>query len=195
MRLPWRRRPVGRSRRLLDLVGLRPGAVDDTDDLEVGRQVAVRAARRDHGSTAEVLAVVEELLDDEAEYAFVVGLLENLQNLASHGLDAFRPAGELSRLLGPRAAICWDTLTGFWTAVADWRVGAGEPLGEAGPLLAVENEHLRTLLWTANRSLPTGGKIGLADAVRYEKAVGSGIPGYSHIAVAQRTAGRLGVGT
>ncbi|MBD0695289.1 hypothetical protein [Streptomyces sp. CBMA123] len=188
MRLPWRRRPVGRSQRLLDLAGVKPGSVDDTDDLEVSRQVAFRAARRDHGATAEILAAVEELLEDQAEYGFVVAFLENLQNLASHRLDTFRPLDGIRPLLGPRSAICWDTVGDFWSAVADWRAGTGVPLESSARILGVENEQLRMLLWTTNRTLATGEKLGLADAVRYEKAVGSPIPGYSHIDVALRIA-------
>ncbi|MFF1792443.1 hypothetical protein ACFVX9_39015 [Kitasatospora sp. NPDC058243] len=190
MRIPWRRRQAGRSRRLLELAGVRPGSVDHSDDLDVCRQVAFRAARRDCGATAEVMLVVEELLNDEAEYEFVVALLENLQNLVSHGLDTFRSPDEMRLLLGPRSAICWDTVAGFWTAVADWRVGIGAPLEPAATLLDVQNENLRMLLWTANRTLSTGEKLGIADAVRYEKAVGSPIPGFSHIEVARRITGQ-----
>ncbi|MET7737646.1 hypothetical protein ABZT02_40995 [Streptomyces sp. NPDC005402] len=171
-------------------MGIKPGSVDDTDDLDVCRQVAFQAARRDHDATAEVLAVVEELLGDETEYEFVVTLLENLQNLVSHGLDTFRSPEEIHLLLGPRSAICWDTLADFWTAVADWRVRTGAPLESAAPLLGVQNEQLRTLLWTSNRTLATGEKLGIADAVRYEKAVGTPLPGYSHIAVALRSTGQ-----
>ncbi|MFD5466372.1 hypothetical protein ACFWIQ_26600 [Kitasatospora sp. NPDC127059] len=192
MRLPWRRRPVGRSQRLLDLAGVKPGAVDGTDDLEVCRQVAFRAARRDHGATAEILAAVEDLLADEAEYKFVVAFLEDLQNLASHGLDTFRPLDGMRPMLGPRSAVCWDTVTDFWSAVADWRAGTGVPLESSDRILGVENEQLRMLLWTTNRTLAGGEKLGLADVVRYEKAVGSPIPGYSHIEVALRIAARDG---
>ncbi|WP_344445380.1 hypothetical protein [Kitasatospora nipponensis] len=166
--------------------------MDDSDDLDVCRQVAFRAAQRDCGATAEVLVVVEELLKDEAEYEFAVTLLENLQNLVSHDLDMFRSPDEMCRLLGPRSAICWDTVTGFWAEVATWRVGTGAPLESATTLLGVQNESLRMLLWTANRTLPTGEKLGIADAVRYEKAVGSPIPGFSHIAVALRISGQGG---
>lgn len=190
MRIPWRRRPVGRSRRLLDIAGLGPGSVDSTDDLEVCRQVAFRAAQRDLAATAELLTVVEELLEDEAEYEFVIAFLENLQNLVSHGLDTLRPSDEVQALLGPGSAVCWDTVSGFWAAVADWRLRTGEPLESSAQILGVQNEQLRMLLWTANRTLATGEKLGIADAVRYEKAVGSPIPGYSHIAVALRITGQ-----
>ncbi|WP_327136367.1 hypothetical protein OG585_45755 [Streptomyces sp. NBC_01340] len=48
----------------------------------------------------------------------------------------------------------------------------------------------QVLLWTGNRTLSTGEKLGLAQAVRYEKANGASIPSYSHIAVALRSTGQ-----
>lgn len=71
--------------------------------------------------------------------------------------------------------------------MANWRAGSGVPLQPVAPLLGIKNEQLRVLLLTSNRTLPTGEKLGLADAVRYEKAVGSPIPGYNHIAIALRS--------
>ncbi|MER7669349.1 hypothetical protein ABTY61_12880 [Kitasatospora sp. NPDC096128] len=192
MRFPWRRRPVGRSAGLLDLAGVDPRSVDTHEDLDVCRQVAFRVARRDHGGAAEVLAFVEELLADEAEYVFAVTFLEDVQNLVSHGLDTFRSPEETRLLLGPRSAACWDTVAGFWAEVADWRATNGKPLDSSAAMLSAENEQLQLLLWTSNRTLPGGEKLGLADVVRYEKAVGSPLPGYSHIAVALNLAGRIG---
>ncbi|MBC2876436.1 MULTISPECIES: hypothetical protein [Streptomyces] len=174
------------------MAGVTPGSVDGTDDLDVCRQVAFRVARKGHSATVEVLSVVEDLLGEEAEYEFVVTFLEDLQNLVSHGLDVLRSADEIRLLLGPRNTICWDTLNAFWAAVADWRVRTGQPLQPAAPLLGVQDDHLRMLLWTTNRALPSGEKLGIADAVRYEKAGEPTIPGYSHIAVALRIAGQDG---
>ncbi|MCX5256913.1 hypothetical protein OOK27_22760 [Streptomyces canus] len=133
---------------------------------------------------------MEELLGDEANYEFVASLLENIQNLVSHGLDAFWSPDEVYALLGPRSAACWDTLTGFWTAVADWCARTGLSLEPVEPLLTIQNEQLKVLLWTGNRTLSTGEKLGLAQAVRYEKANGASIPSYSHIAVALRSTGQ-----
>ncbi|MFD4908252.1 hypothetical protein [Kitasatospora purpeofusca] len=179
MRFPWRRRPTAP-----------PAAPADTeDDLHLARQIAYRAAQRDHPSTVEILALGEEALVDEAGYALAVRVLENVQNLTSHGLDEFRSPEEIRTLLGPRSAIYWDTLTGFWSDVADWRRHNGAPMESSAPILAVENEELRLLLWTSNRTLPTGEKLGIADAVRYEKAVGASLPEYSHLAVALIAAG------
>jgi hypothetical protein len=190
MRIPWRRRPAGRSRRLLDAAGIGPGSTDDGNDQVVGREVAFRVAQRNSGAITEVLAIVEELLGDEPNHEFVVSLLENIQNLVSHGLDTFWSPDEVYALLGPRGAACWGTLTGFWTAVADWCARTGLPLEPVEPLLTIQNEQLKVLLWTGNRTLSTGEKLGLAQAVRYEKANGAPIPSYSHIAVALRSTGQ-----
>ncbi|MFE6750234.1 hypothetical protein ACFVGM_30585 [Kitasatospora purpeofusca] len=179
MRFPWRRRPTAPL-----------PAPDDTDnELHLARQVAYRAAHRDHPSTVEILALSEEALVDEAGYALAVRILEDVQNLTSHGLDEFRSPEDVRPLLGPRSAICWDTLTGFWNDVAEWRRHNGAPMESSAPLLAVENEELRLLLWTSNRTLPTGEKLGIADAVRYEKATGASLPEYSDLAAALRAAG------
>lgn len=190
MRIPWRRRSAGRSGRLLAAAGIEPKTVEDPDEPAICREIASRVARRDHGATVEVLAVAEELLEDEANYEFVVAFLEDLQNLVSHGLDTFRSPDEIRALLGPRSTVCWDTLTTFWTAVADWCALTNLSLEPAAPLLTIENEQLKTLLWTANRTLSTGEKLGLAQAVRYEKAGGAPIPGYSHVALALRRMGQ-----
>ncbi|MFD9442329.1 hypothetical protein ACFWBR_29840 [Streptomyces sp. NPDC060006] len=133
---------------------------------------------------------MEELLGDESNYEFVVSLLENIQNLVSHGLDTFWSPDEVYALLGPRSAACWGTLTGFWAAVADWCTRTGLLLEPVEPLLTIENEQLKVLLWTGNRTLSAGEKLGLAQAVRYEKANGVSIPSYSHIAVALRSTGQ-----
>ncbi|MFJ5270897.1 hypothetical protein [Streptomyces sp. NPDC088358] len=190
MRIPWRRRPAGRSRRLLDAAGIGPESADDGNDLVVGREVAYRVAQRNSGASTEVLTIVEELLGDEPNYEFVVSLLENIQNLVSHGLDTFWTPDEVYAQLGPRGAACWDTLAGFWIAVADWCARTGLPLEPVEPLLTIQNEQLKVLLWTGNRTLSTGEKLGLAQAVRYETANGASIPSYSHIAVALRSTGQ-----
>ncbi|MFJ8989080.1 hypothetical protein ACIRQH_01655 [Streptomyces sp. NPDC102279] len=190
MRMPWRRRSAGRFGPLLVAAGIKPGSVDESAELTVSREVAWRAARRDQLTTADILRVVEGMLRDEREYEFVVSVLEGIQNLVSHGLDAFRSPDEIHGLLGPRAAVCWDGLTGFWSAVAGWCALTGLQLESSAPLLTVENEELRMLLLTANRTLATGEKLGLAQAVRYEKAGGSPKPGYSHFALALERMGQ-----
>lgn len=190
MRISWRRRPAPRSQRLLDAAGLNPRALSDSSDFALCRDVAFRATQRDSGTIAAVLAVAEELLVDEANYEFVVSLMENVQSLVSHGQKAFWSEEEVTALLGPRSAVCWSSLADFWTAVATWCVRTGLSLESSEPLLSVQDEQLRTLLWTANRTLSTGEKLGLAHAVRYERAGETPIPGYSHIAVALRATGQ-----
>ncbi|MFB7381190.1 hypothetical protein ACFC6U_10345 [Kitasatospora purpeofusca] len=127
---------------------------------------------------------------DEHGYAPAVRVLENVQNLVSHGLDEFRSPEDIRPLLGPRSAICWDTLNGFWNDVAEWRLHNGVPMESSAPILAVENEELRLLLLTSNRTLPTGEKLGIADVVRYEKAVGASLPEFGHLAAALGVAGK-----
>jgi hypothetical protein len=55
---------------------------------------------------------------------------------------------------------------------------------------AEQNEQLRALLWTGNRTQLDGTKLGLAEAVRYEQAVGASILGFSHVVAALKTAGQ-----
>jgi hypothetical protein len=169
---------------------MKPGSLDDINDVAVCREVAFRAARRDFGATDEVLQAAEELLRNEADYEFVLSFLEDLQNLVSHGLDVLRSAGEVQAHLGTRSEVCWDTLTNFWTEVADWCARTGLPSEPVAPLLAIQNEQLKTLLWTGNRTHAGTEKIGLAHAVRYERSGGPAIPGYSHVTAALRATGQ-----
>ncbi|MFJ8799151.1 hypothetical protein [Streptomyces sp. NPDC102487] len=186
MRMPWRRRSAGRFGPLLAAAGIQPGSTDESAEPALSREVAWRTGRRDQVSTADILEVVEDMLGDERDYTFAVSFLEDLQNLTSHGLDTFRSPDEIRALLGPESAVCWDSLTEFWSGVADWCTLTGLPLESSAPLLTVENEELRMLLWSANRTLAGGEKLGLAQAVRYEKAGGSPLPEHSHIALALR---------
>lgn len=102
----------------------------------------------------------------------------------------FVSPAEVATLLGPRCTVCWTTLAEFWTAVANWCAQALLPLESSEKILSVQNEELQALLWTGNRTLPTGAKLGLAQAVLYEKAMGMPIPGFSHIAIALSSTGR-----
>jgi hypothetical protein len=138
---------------------------------------------------APTLAAAEELLAEESAYELVMAFLEDVQNLLSHRLPMFLPEEQIVELLGARSAVCWRTLGEFWAAVAAWCVDSRLPLKTSQEILSVENEQLRVLLWTGNRTLPDGSKLGLAEAVRYEKAGGGGIPGFSHVEVALRNLG------
>jgi hypothetical protein len=72
-----------------------------------------------------VLAAAEELLADEANYGFVVAILEDIQNLVSHRIETLCSAGEITAQLGPRCAVCWSTLADFWASVPTWCSQAG----------------------------------------------------------------------
>jgi len=107
-----------------------------------------------------------------------------MQNLAPHGIEEFRPPEEFVALLGPRCLEYWNAVAAFWVSVAQWCVSTQAPLKPGEQILSVQNEQLRALLWTGNRSLPAGTCVDLADAVRYEQAGGDAIPGYSHVMAA-----------
>ncbi|MEU0038115.1 MULTISPECIES: hypothetical protein [unclassified Streptomyces] len=67
---------------------------------------------------------MEELIRDEPNHEFVVSLLENIQNLVSHGLDRFWTPDEVYAQLGPRGAASWDTLADF---ASQWPIGVPVP--------------------------------------------------------------------
>jgi hypothetical protein len=189
MPTPWRRRTPSGPGRLLAAAGLDRKALTDTTDLTACREVAYHTAKQKTPAIEKTLAAAEELLLDQANYEFVLAFLEDLQNLVSHGLEDFVTPGQVTALLAPKSLACWTSLAEFWTAVAAWCDQAELPLDPNERLLAVKNEQLRTLLWTSNRTLPTGQKLGLAHVVRYEKAGQPPLPGYSHIAAALDTFG------
>jgi hypothetical protein len=136
-----------------------------------------------------VLSAAEQLLSEEANYGFVVAFLEDVQNLVSHHLETLCGPQEITSGLGPRCATCWSTVADFGESAGAWRGQAGMATESSDKLLSVHNDQLRQLLWTANRTLADGSVLGLADAVRYEKAGGTSIPGYSHVAAARNIAG------
>ena len=190
MRLPWRDRLTGRSQRLLQAAGIDRRSVRDVAEVGVCRDVAYRVTQQGSGRVGAVLAAAEEFLTDEANYGFVVAFLEDVQNLVSHRIETLCSAGEITMQFGPRCAVCWSTLADFWASVATWCSQAGIALESSEKIVSVQNDELRALLWTANRTLPDGSKLGLAEAVLFEKAGGAPIPGYSHIAAAMKITGQ-----
>jgi len=183
MRLPWRRRELTAAQRLLSAAGIEHRAADHLPDA-VGVDVAYRAAHRGAGTIVQVLAVAEELVADEANYDLVLSLLEALQNLVSHRSESFLLPEEIESQLGERSLVCWHMISTFWEAVADWSREALPPLESNAAIRGIQNDQLRAILWTTDRSLPTGQKIGLPEAVRYEKAGGTSFLGYGHISIA-----------
>jgi hypothetical protein len=183
MRFRWGRRPPPGAR-LVRAAGIDRRSVGQATDFELAREVAFRVMRPGSGAVVPTLSVAEELLSDESAYEFVVTFLEQVQNLVSHRMPAFLSAEEVVKSLGPKCAMCWTALTDFWAAVERWCVDNRLPLKSSEEILAVENVRLQALLWTGNRTLSAGAKLGLADALKYEKAGGAGLPGFSHIAAA-----------
>ncbi|MFI9386480.1 hypothetical protein [Kutzneria sp. NPDC052558] len=183
----WGRRPSP-GRRLAKAAGIR--ANRGAADLDLSREVAFQVMRPGSSAVARVLAVTEELLSDESAHEFAMSFLEQVQNLVSHRLPTFLPPEEVVQSLGPRSSACWATLTDFWAAVETWCLENRPPLKPRESVLRVHNTELQAMMWTSNRSLPAGSKIGVADALRYEKAGGAGLPGFSHLtAVLNNTTG------
>jgi hypothetical protein len=179
-------RPTGAPERLLQAASIDRRSLRDTGELGICREVAFRVTHRGSSRLDAVLSTAEQLLLQEANYAFVVAFLEDVQNLVSHRVETLRSAREITPLLGPRCTVCWTTLADFWASVAGWCGQAGVALEPSQKILSVQNDQLRQLLWTASRTLPDGSVLDLATAVLYEKAGGSPIPGYSHIAAASQ---------
>ena len=189
MRIRRRRRNTPAAR-LLTAAGFASGSARQTSDSDASRDVAFVVMRPGSTAVQPTLSAVEELLADEAAYEFAMTFLEQVQNVVSHRQEMFLGPDDVERLLGPRSAVAWKTLTEFWATVAAWCAENRQPLESSEKILSAQNEQLRAILWTSNRTLPTGAKLGLAHAVRYEKATGAGIPGFSHIATALRTMGQ-----
>jgi hypothetical protein len=157
------------------------GTVATGSDLEIAQAVAYEALRRDRGTAGDVMARAEDLLTAEKNYSLVMSVLECAQNLSSHRQPEFLATHEAAVLLGPRGTICWNAIADFWQRVAAWAT-ANDVLSEPKDILSVENTQLRTMLWTTNRTFPGGGRLGLAEALRYERAGGRPLPAFGHIA-------------
>ncbi|GLZ35079.1 hypothetical protein Lesp02_72660 [Lentzea sp. NBRC 105346] len=170
----WGRRKTP-ARRLAEAAGFK-WAGDGPDHDIMAFQVCGRAAN----VLPAFAAVAEELAADEANYELLRGVLENVQNLASHGLPEFHTPDEIVAVLGPRCTEYWKAIATFWDAVAEWQTDRESSEGIRG----LQNEELRLMLWPTKRSLADGTCVGLADAVRFEKAGGEPIPGHSHIMAA-----------
>lgn len=177
----WGRRTA--PQRLAESAGFTWKHVDDQSELNVAMMAAYVAAHRE--APADVLPMVarvaEKLAAEEANYDLVLALVENLQHLGSHGLEQLHTSAHIQAVLGPRCLVMWQAVEQFWTTVAEWRRGTGEPLRSSVDILSVENEQLRVSMWTSNRSLGDDTRVGTAEALLFEKAVGAGIPGYREL--------------
>ncbi len=171
------------ARRLLVAAG-GPRVPGDVPDAELCRLAAVHAARRQSGRLGDTLACAERLLADPAAYPVVLAFLEDLQHLVSHDDAAYVGERGVVAGLGPRTAAAWAALHDYWRAVEQWCRRSRVPLDSAADILAVRNDRMRTLLWTSNRTLPAGRRIGQSHALRYERAGGSPLPGYPRTAPA-----------
>ncbi|MFD4669508.1 hypothetical protein ACFWNN_07200 [Lentzea sp. NPDC058450] len=165
------------AHKLVDASGFGWKHLEDRSESSAAMVTAYVAAQRSAPDDVlpTVARVAEKLLADDAHRPLVAELVEDFQNLASHGLEQIRTAQEIRMALGPRTLDVWDEVERFWTDVARWRRGTGEPMRHNADVLSVENEALRTQLWTSNRSLGDGTRVGLPEAVLFEKTGGEPI--------------------
>ncbi len=185
MRWPWQSQ-LGPAEQLFLAAGGDRRSIG-RGDVDLCQAAAFRAAERSAARAEATLAVAEDLLEQAANYDVVVSFLEDLQNVTSHGMSQFYSQIEITAWLGPRSAICWASLAAFWQDVATWSTANSVQLQNSEEILAVENEDLRRLLWTTNRSLPSGLRVNLAAVLRYERAGGTPVPGYEQLSDAAQS--------
>lgn len=150
----------------------RRSAGGETED-DLCRAAAFGVAAAEPARAVATLEVAEALLGDDVASGSALSFLEDLQNLTSHGFDGFHSAAAIEGWLGPAGQAAWARLDGFWQDVAAWCLATGVSMKSSADLRVVQNAALRRLLWSSNRSLPSGLRVSLAEAVRYELAQGS----------------------
>lgn len=140
------------------------------------RTIVMEVATRSQARAGAALAVVEDLLgmrDDAVQVA--LDFLEDLQNVASHRLEGLITAELLLPLRGPRTVTAWQSVDRFWSDVAAWCDQNDIELKSSASLHTIENSQLRLHMWSSYRSLPDHRRVGLAHAIRYEKATGNAL--------------------
>jgi hypothetical protein len=102
------------------------------DAAVIARHIVDSFERGDVSEFPAVFALLERCLaegDDTARELAVVGIIEDIQNIATH--RHFGPR-VFCAWLGPESQAAWDELCGFWQGVADSKasglLGAGQPV-------------------------------------------------------------------
>jgi hypothetical protein len=137
------------------------------------RAVVMEVAGRSQARARAVLAVVEDLLGEDGDAARVAAdFLEDLQNVASHLIEGMITSEALLPLCGPRTVAVWLSVDRFWNDVVAWCDENGVDLKSSESLRAIQNSELRLHMWPSSRTLADGRRVGMAQAIRYEKATG-----------------------
>lgn len=138
--------------------------------------VAEQVAANPEASWAtDIIARAERVLGDPDQVSaemVLLGLLENLQNIASHHDTPTRPE-QLEAMLGQACAAAWQRLNTTWTAVADEL--PGPTAVSLQQYESVTNPTLRKTLQLTLRRMPDDRLVGLADVLRYEVRHGDGL--------------------
>jgi hypothetical protein len=101
----------------------------------------------------------------------LLGLLENLQNIASHH-DTPAAPDEIEVRLGPTCRVGWRRLNAAWASVAE--EVAGPTAVSLQQYETVTNATLRQTLQLSLRRMPDDRLISVADVLRYEVRHGLG---------------------
>jgi hypothetical protein len=164
----FRRRPADPVSRLMTAARL-PTAGGPIPVRDVAMDVLGRNSRR----APAVLGVVEDLLAEGDDISWVaLDFLEDLQNVASHGMDGLLTVSQLEPLCGPRTLAAWAMIDRFWSDVVAWCDANAVELESAQSLQVFEHPSLRSIMLPMFRTLTDGRLVGLSDVVRYERAVG-----------------------
>ena len=130
------------------------------------------------GRIAPVLAEADALLisGDPQEIELVtIGLLEDVQNIASHVDVAATPA-IFEPWLSDASREAWDTLDNLWAAVeADVRARSRARVMDLRTYESVQNEGLRRTVQRTFRRMGAGVMVGIADVLCFEADQGGGL--------------------
>jgi hypothetical protein len=120
---------------------------------------------------AEAERVVGEADQAGAEMV-LLGLLENLQNIASHHDTPAQPE-QLEAMLGAACSAAWQRLNATWASVA--KELPGPTAVSLQQYESVSNQTLKQTLQLTLRRMPDDRLVGLADVLRYEVRHGHGL--------------------
>ena len=138
----------------------------------------VGLAGRGGAGVAPVFAEAEALLverDPSAAQLVIVGFLEDVQNIASHG-DVTATSATFEPLLGEESRKAWGFLNALWAKVAADLIASGaKRVMDIRMYETIQNEGLRLVVQRTFRLMDDGLMVGTADVLRYEVDHGEGL--------------------
>ena len=160
------------------------------DPTTVLARICVRTVLAESSRRECVAAAIEDLLCTPSSYQLVMTFVEYLQNATSHGLPRFCSPEAMRTQLGAHGLIAWQTLTHFWSDVADWAALTPDlPAPPDTDLASIANPELEALLVVMVRRTDRAGRIGIGEAAIYEARGFGGLPNYSHLQAVRDVSG------